>query len=102
MTSSRQKRGRYFMQAGSRSQEKINDIPIGQRANQNDLRLDINIAVCSGDWERIAAIIDREWDRRDSHDSETLMNLARLAEPTGTNTRPRASACEVSRRKGSR
>ena len=61
----------------------INDILIGQRANQNDLRLDINIAVCSGDWERIAAIIDREWDRRDSHDSETLMNLARLESQRG-------------------
>ena len=61
----------------------INDILVGQRANQNDLRLDINIAVCSGDWERIAAIIDREWDRRDSHDSETLMNLARLESQRG-------------------
>ena len=61
----------------------INDILIRQRANQNDLRLDINIAICSGDWERIAAIIDREWDRRDSHDSETLMYLALLAGQRG-------------------
>ena len=61
----------------------INDIFIIQRANQNDLRLDINTAICSGDWERIAAIIDREWDRRDSHDSETLMYLALLAGQRG-------------------
>ena len=57
----------------------INDTLIKQRANQNDLRLDINIAICSGNWERIAATIDREWDRRDSHDPETLLNLSRLA-----------------------
>ena len=61
----------------------INDTLITQRANQNDLHLDINIAICSGDWERIAAIIDREWDRRDSHDSKTLMYLARLASQRG-------------------
>ncbi len=61
----------------------INDILIRQRINQNVLRLDINIAICSGDWERIAAIIDREWDRQDSHDSKTLMYLARLAGQRG-------------------
>ena len=61
----------------------INDTFLKQRTNQDDLHLDINIAICSGDWERIAAIIDREWDRRRSHDSETLMNLARLAGQQG-------------------
>ena len=57
----------------------INKILLNQRTNHDDLHLDINIAICSGDWERIATLIDREWDRRSSHDSETLMNLARLA-----------------------
>ena len=66
-----------------RESREINDILLRQRTNQDDLHLDINIAICSGDWERIAAIIDREWDRRDSHDSETLMHLARLAGQQG-------------------
>ena len=69
----------------SRLQEsrEINDILLNKRTNQDDFRLDINIAICSGDWERVAAIIDREWDRRDSHDPEMLMNLARLAGQQG-------------------
>ena len=58
--------------------KKINDFLRIQRTSQDDMRLDINIAICSGDWERITAIIDREWDRRDSHDPETLMTLSRL------------------------
>ena len=58
---------------------KINDSLRIQRTSQDDLRLDIHLANCSGDWERIAAIVDREWVRRDLHDSEMLMYLARFA-----------------------
>ena len=32
----------------------------------NSLVLDINIAVASGDWERLPAIVEREWPRRDA------------------------------------
>ena len=65
---------------GGRLQDskEINSILLGQRANQDDLHLDINIAISSGDWERVPAILDREWPRRDSHDPGTLMNLAQL------------------------
>ena len=58
---------------------KINDSLRIKRTSHDDLRLDIHLANCSGDWERIAAIVDREWERRDSHDPETLMNLSRHA-----------------------
>ena len=83
MTSSRQKRGRCFMQASSMNLGEVNDFLRMQRTSQDDLRLDIHLAICSCDWERIAAVTDREWDRRDSHDSETLMYLARLAGQRG-------------------
>ena len=43
------------------------------------LALDIDIAVASGDWELLPAIVDREWSRRDGHDAETLLTLAQVA-----------------------
>ena len=43
------------------------------------LNLDINIAIASGDWERTASIAEREWQRRDRHDAETLITLAQIA-----------------------
>ena len=43
------------------------------------LNLDINIAVASGDWERLATIAEREWQRRNSHEAETLLRLAQVA-----------------------
>ena len=63
--------------------KKINDQFLSQRANQNDLQLDINIAIASGDWEHIAAIIEREWPRQESLTPETLMTLAQLAGQQG-------------------
>ena len=66
-----------LFQAGRLQEAKeINDNLLNWRTNQNDFHLDINIAVLSGHWERVAAIIDREWPRRDSHDPETLIRLA--------------------------
>ena len=55
------------------------EILLNRRTEEEDLQLDINIAVASGDWERLAAIVDREWSRRDSHCAETLMSLAHHA-----------------------
>ena len=49
----------------------------------NSLDLDINIAVASGDWERLPAIVEREWSRRDEHAAETLVSLAQIAAHQG-------------------
>ena len=49
----------------------------------NSLVLDINIAVASGDWERLPAIVEREWPRRDEHTAETLLRLAQIAAHQG-------------------
>ena len=45
----------------------------------NVLALDINIAVASGDWEFLPAIVEREWPSRDAHDAKTLLTLAQVA-----------------------
>ena len=45
----------------------------------NVLALDINIAMSSGDWEYLPAIVEREWPRRDVHDVETLVRLSQIA-----------------------
>ena len=49
----------------------------------NSLVLDINIAVVSGDWERLPAIVEREWPRRNEHAAETLVTLAQIAAHQG-------------------
>ncbi len=45
----------------------------------NVLALDINIAVASADWERLPAIVEREWPKRAEHDADTLLTLAQMA-----------------------
>ena len=72
-----------FLAARLQDAKDINDILLRQRATHDDLRLEINIAISSGDWERVPAILDREWPRRDSLDPETLMSLAQLAGQNG-------------------
>ena len=73
-----------MFQAGRLQESKeINDRFLSQRVNQNDLQLDINIAIASGDWEHIAAIIEREWPRQQSLTPEALMTLAQLAGQQG-------------------
>lgn len=49
----------------------------------NLLNLDINIAMASGDWERLPAIVEREWPRRDEHTAEMLLSLAQIAAHQG-------------------
>ena len=61
----------------------INDGLLSARVQRNDLSLDVNIAVATGDWERLSSIVDREWRRRTKHDAEVLMMLARLASQGG-------------------
>ena len=69
-----------LFQAGRLQEAKeINDNLLSRRTNQDDFHLDISIAVLSGHWERVAAVIDREWPKRESHDAETLMRLACLS-----------------------
>ena len=72
-----------FQAARLQDARKINDTLASQGATHDDLRLEINIAISSGDWERVPAILDREWPRRNSLDPETLMGLAQLAGQNG-------------------
>ena len=57
----------------------INDDLLSCRTDQDDVHLDINIAVASGHWERVVAAIDREWPRRQSYDAAALMGWAYLS-----------------------
>ena len=57
----------------------INDDLLNQRKELTDLVLDIDLAIASGEWERIPAICHREWAHRDSHSPEMLMSLAQFA-----------------------
>ena len=47
------------------------------------LALDFNIAVACGDWERLPAIVEREWPRRHEHDPKILLILAQVAGQQG-------------------
>lgn len=64
----------------------INNDLLSRRKNPSDLFLDINIAIASGNWERIPEIFNREWSRRDSHNPEMLISLAQLVSEYGQNT----------------
>lgn len=56
-----------------------NDQLLKDRNHPADLLLDTNLAIQSGDWERFPAIVEREWERRDSYDASLLLRLASLA-----------------------
>lgn len=56
-----------------------NDQLLKGRNHPADLLLDTNLAIQSGDWERFPAIVEREWERRDSYDASMLLHLASLA-----------------------
>ena len=56
----------------------INDSLLKQKASQENLRLDLNIAIASGDWERMGEILDRAWDQRSLHSPYDLLGLAQL------------------------
>lgn len=61
----------------------LNDILQKRGTNPDNLRLELRIAVASGDWERIGGILDRAWDQRNSYEPETLMAFANLAGQQG-------------------
>ena len=72
--------GRALYLAGRIQKAKqVNDELLDRREDLSDSLLDGNIAIASGDWDRVAVVVDREWTRRDSHDGATLMHLACLA-----------------------
>lgn len=57
---------------------KINSQLLNLRNNINDLSLDIYLTVRMGDWEKLPAILNREWNRRDELPVALLLDLARL------------------------
>ena len=63
--------------------KEINNRLLSQRGSLDDLHLDINLVISSGEWERVAAILEREWPKRESHAPRTLMILAQLAGQQG-------------------
>lgn len=68
--------------------KEINDKLLSQMGSLDDLHLDINLVISSGEWERGAAILEREWPKRESHAPRTLIILAQLASQHGqTSTR---------------
>lgn len=69
----------YFRAGQFQDAKNLNDILQDQRKNQADFQLFINIAIASGDWERLSDVIDRTWHLRNSEDPETLMTVAYLA-----------------------
>ena len=69
-----------LFQAGQLQESKeINDKLLSQIGSSDALHLDINIAIASGEWERVAAILERERPKQGSHTPKTLMTLAHLA-----------------------
>ena len=61
----------------------INDELLDDRHLPHDLVLDSNIAVATGDWERLPAIVDRAWPHRNELEAEVLMMLAHLTSRAG-------------------
>jgi tetratricopeptide (TPR) repeat protein len=57
----------------------VNSRLLANRFDVNDVALDLNLAVRMGDWERLPAILEREWGRRDKLPVELLLHMARLA-----------------------
>ena len=59
--------------------KEINDKLLSQMGSLGGLHLEINLVISSGEWERVAGILDREWPKRESHTPGTLIILAQLA-----------------------
>lgn len=59
---------------------------ISERRDSNDTQLDINLAIQSGEWERLSAIVDREWTVKDSLDAATALRLGVIAAEADSST----------------
>lgn len=57
----------------------INNGLLEKRFGVNDVALDVNLAVRMGDWERIPAIVEREWKRKERLPVELLLQMSRVA-----------------------
>lgn len=68
----------------------LNSRLLASRFHANDVALDINLAVRMGEWEKLPAILEREWGRRDKLPVELLLHMARLA-----SSRARERALEI-------
>ena len=66
-----------------RESREVNDTLLDQRTTPDKLRLDFDIAVASGEWERLGGILDRAWDQQDLLDAETLIAFAHTAGQQG-------------------
>ena len=64
----------------------INDDLLNRRKKLADLVLDIDLAMASGEWERISGIFNREWLQRNSHSPEMLMRLGTVRRVTMVKT----------------
>ena len=69
-----------------RESQTINNDLLNRRKKLADLVLDIDLAMASGEWERIPEIFNREWSQRNSHSPEMLMSLAQFAGYHGQDT----------------
>jgi hypothetical protein len=57
----------------------LNRTLLTARDNQNDLLLETNLAIQSGDWEQFSGIVSRVWPTREDLEPSVLMRLASLA-----------------------
>lgn len=60
-----------------------NDALLICRENINDLMLDIKLSIASGEWDRLLAIVEREWTNRHDQDPNVLLMLAKFAGQRG-------------------
>lgn len=57
----------------------INSRLLEKRFAVNDVALDLNLAVRTGEWERISAILEREWKRKERLPVDLLLQMSRVA-----------------------
>ncbi len=62
-----------------RDSKEINDELLNHRENEEDLILNVKIAVNSGNWETIVETTENVWENRNNYSSNFLMYLAQLA-----------------------
>lgn len=76
----------FFHTGRVRESREANDALLRDRRHSDDLYLDINIAIATGNWERLGAIVDREWSHRDELPPDLLIHLAHVASQGGQST----------------
>lgn len=72
-----------------------------ERNGASDLDFDIDLALQLGDWERFPGIVEREWPRREEHDTEMLIRLATLASEADRHPGRAIELLKLAARKGS-